>query len=324
MRQGQLNFSKGEISEELIARIDVPSYASALKRARNVIVLKYGGVSKRPGTHFVSIAYGQDDPVRLLPFQFSLTQAYVLEMGQAYMRPIANGGMVIEEQLKVTAITQAENAQVTAAYHAYNVGEQVYFLGITGMTEINGLTGTVLSVIDDSNFTIDIDTRLFSAFIDSDGDVRTEAPTPPPPPPPVVDPAPTPTPPRTTIGGGFCVTLDAMILMADGTEKLAGELQVGDLIHTRHEATLEWGNFPVSAMAVAPDEPLFKAVIGGKELRGTALHRIWVAGAWHTLSELGRSAGRGDVAKITVTDAHTYISNGILSHNIKPLQREVE
>lgn len=202
MRLGQLNFSKGEIAEELIGRIDVPSYTAALKRARNVVILKYGGVTKRPGTRLVAVAYGQADPVRLLPFQFSLTQAYVLEMGQGYMRPAANGGVVLEQQLKVTAITQAANAQVTSAYHGYSVGDQVYFFGIAGMSEINGLTGVVQSVIDDSNFTIDIDTTGFSAFIDSDGDVRVGPPTPPPAPPPVVTPAPPPTPPRTT-GSGF-------------------------------------------------------------------------------------------------------------------------
>jgi hypothetical protein len=167
LRAGNLNFAKGELAEELIARVDVQSYQSGTKRARNVIVLKYGGLTKRPGMRFVAEALEGDNPVRLLPFQFSLTQAYALELGQAYMRPAALGGLVLETKYKVTAITKAVNAQITSAYHGYSVGEQVFFSGITGMTQINGRFGIVQSVVDANNFTVDIDTRGFSTFVDS-------------------------------------------------------------------------------------------------------------------------------------------------------------
>jgi hypothetical protein len=204
IRSGSLNFSKGEISEELLARIDVPTYSAGLKRARNVIVLKYGGVTKRPGTRLVAETYDNTNPVRLLPFQFSLTQAYVLEMGHGYMRPLAFGGRLLETLLTVTAITKAVNAQVTAALHGYTVGEQVFFNNALGMTEINGLTGTVASVIDVNNFTVNIDTRTFGTFTgDSGGITRTLAPAPPPAPPPVPPPPPPPAPPPVGGGGGF-------------------------------------------------------------------------------------------------------------------------
>jgi hypothetical protein len=219
LRVGQLNFSKGEIAEELISRIDVPSYAAAAKQATNVIILKYGGLQKRPGTRLVAPAYDSANPVRLLPFQFSLTQAYALELGQGYMRAAAFGGLVLETPLTITAITRAANAQVTAAFHGFSVGEQVYFAGVQGMIQINGFFGIVVSVIDANNFTVNIDTTGFSPFTgDSGGVVNTGAPAPPPvvaPPPPVVPP-----PPRPVTGGG------GSYLNGDygGGQRLGGEI----------------------------------------------------------------------------------------------------
>jgi hypothetical protein len=203
MRMASVNFSKGEIAEDLIARVDVQSYSSAVKTARNVLVLKYGGLTKRPGTRLVGEAYSSAAPVRLIPFQFSLTQAYALELGQGYMRAAASGGLVIEDELKVTAITNATNALVTAAFHGYSVGEQVYFSQITGMVEINGRTGTVLTTPTANTFTVNINTTAFSTFTGSNGIVRTGAPAAPPTPPAVPPPPPPPPPPSTGSGSGY-------------------------------------------------------------------------------------------------------------------------
>ena len=117
----------------------------------------------------------------------------------------------------------------------------------------------------------------------------------------------------TGFGGGYCVTTDTPILMADGSERSAGDLRVGDVVRTRHEETLAWGNFPVEAISFVEDDVL--AAPGYP--RATAMHRFWVDERWVRMHELGVPDGRSIVAKITVTDAHTYISAGILSHNMK-------
>ncbi len=171
MRSGQANFSKGVISDELVARIDVAAYASGLRRADNVILLKYGGVTKRPGTRMVAEVYA-DQGVRLMPFQFSLAQTYVLEMGQGYMRPAANGGLVIEDRLTVTDITRGATTTIAAAYHDYAVGDQVYFDEIAGTTELNGRIGRVTAIADSGHFTVDVDSTGFGAFT---GDAATHA-----------------------------------------------------------------------------------------------------------------------------------------------------
>jgi hypothetical protein len=198
-----INFSKGEISAELYARTDVTAYNAGLKRARNVCILKYGGVTKRPGTRFIAPAYDQDltRPERLMPFQFNDSQSYALEFGQAFMRPTALGGLVLEGALTITAITRAAQAAISCAFHGYAVGDQVFFSGVQGMTEINGRIGTVVSVPDANSYVVDIDTSDFAAFTgDMGGAANTEPPPPPDPAPVVPDPVPDPDPP--VVGGG--------------------------------------------------------------------------------------------------------------------------
>lgn len=322
LRVGSPNFSKGEISEDLLGRVDVSAYQAGLKRARNVIVLKYGGVAKRPGTRLVAEVYDDSSKVRLIPFQFSLTQTYCLELGQAYMRPAALGGMVLEDKLTVQAVTPGATTAIRADYHGYSVGDQVYLSGVVGMTELNGKIGRVVSVPDANNFTVNINSSTFSAFTgDTGGTIRTAAPPPPPPPPPV-PPPPSP-PPPVVVGGGngggggiYCVSSDTPILMENGSQLWAMMLRPGMRVRTQHEKTLEWGSYEVTHCSQAW-EPVWRAVIDGKTLRGTANHRVYVNGEWIMLSSIGVADGEDWVAKITVADAHTYVSNGILSHNVK-------
>ena len=132
MRIPQVNFSKGELAPQLHGRFDVAAFQSAVKRARNVVVMKYGGLTKRPGTRYVARAFDEGKPVRLLPFQFSLSQTYALEFGQGYLRAAANGGMVLSEELAVTGISAAEQARVFAAHHGYAAGDEIYLTGIAG------------------------------------------------------------------------------------------------------------------------------------------------------------------------------------------------
>jgi hypothetical protein len=211
------NFSKGEISPELESRFDLPFYQAGLRTASNVKIKRTGGVSKRMGTRFVAEAL--NNPSRLFPFQFSDEQAYVLEFGQATMRPLALGGAVLEEELEVIGITNAANAQITAHYHAYSVGDPIYLKNITGMVQINDRFLKVVSVIDQHNFTVDFDSTNAGVFTGSGGGTnRTGAPTAPPPPPTVPPPIVAIPPPTVASGsgGGYDGTHDYNWRFGDG------------------------------------------------------------------------------------------------------------
>lgn len=205
MRAPQVNFSRGEIGEHLRARFDVDAYQAALERARNVVVMKYGGITKRPGTFLVAEVTDPSRDVRLVPFQFSVDQTYALEFGHGYMVPHALGGRVLETELAITGITNASQAQITAAYHGYSVGDPVYISGVDGELGdfLNGRFFTVQSVVSANAFTIDADTSGLAAFASATGgSTRTEAPGPDPEAPEVTSPPPAPPPPPVGGGGG--------------------------------------------------------------------------------------------------------------------------
>lgn len=200
-RTGQVNFSRGEIGPQLYSRFDVDSYAAGLKRARNVTIMKFGGVTKRLGTELIGEVLAPDGLVRLLPFQFSLTQAYALEMGQGYMTPCALGGRLLEEELAITGITIASAARITAAYHGFSVGNRVWLKGIAGALGdlLNNRFWNVTSIVDANNFVVDANTTGLSAFTAATGGItRTGAPAPDPTPPAVPDPVEPETPPDTS------------------------------------------------------------------------------------------------------------------------------
>ena len=83
--QYQSSFTVGEIDPLLLGRVDLQQYPSALEKAQNVVVLPQGGFERRPGLRFmldISSHLGGSfttlDGIRLVPFEFSTTQSYML------------------------------------------------------------------------------------------------------------------------------------------------------------------------------------------------------------------------------------------------------
>ncbi len=197
------NFTKGEISPELQARIDTNQYEAGAKKVRNFIIQRYGGLSFRPGFRLVGEVDDVTKNIRYIPFQYNLQQAYIMALGDQSMRLLAGGGFISEENIKITNISKSANALVTAPFHGYSVGDRIFLNEIVGMTELNSRSAKVLFVLNANEFSIDIDTTNYSTFVSSGGALRTAAPAPPPadPPPPPAPPPAEPAP-TTTDGGG--------------------------------------------------------------------------------------------------------------------------
>lgn len=73
-------------------RSDLDKYKHSLHELTNAICFKHGGVYSRPGTHFVAEVKTSAKRTRLIPFEFSVSQAYIIEMGDGYMRFYKEGG----------------------------------------------------------------------------------------------------------------------------------------------------------------------------------------------------------------------------------------
>lgn len=87
------SFSAGELSELLNAREDLSKYHSGCSLMENMIPLLQGGAQKRPGTIYVAESKN-NTKIRLIPFEFSTTQSYVIELGNQYLRLFTSAARV--------------------------------------------------------------------------------------------------------------------------------------------------------------------------------------------------------------------------------------
>jgi hypothetical protein len=84
------NFTAGAVTEKVSARTDFAKYQNAARCVQNGVVQPQGGVATRAGTAFLGNVRDPEGRVRLVRFEFSTTQAYILEFGHLYVRPWAN------------------------------------------------------------------------------------------------------------------------------------------------------------------------------------------------------------------------------------------
>jgi hypothetical protein len=76
--QFQTNFSVGELDPLLRARTDLQQYQNALEKATNVIVQPQGGIRRRDGLEFITDFGSSFTNFKLIPFEFSVTDSYLL------------------------------------------------------------------------------------------------------------------------------------------------------------------------------------------------------------------------------------------------------
>lgn len=87
------SFNGGEWAPELWGRSDIAKYVNAAKKQSNFISLPEGPLKPRPGTFYVSPTKN-NLTARLLPFQFSLTQAYIIECTNLLFRFYKDNGII--------------------------------------------------------------------------------------------------------------------------------------------------------------------------------------------------------------------------------------
>lgn len=135
----QISFGGGRVTPELYGRLDLGHNQTGAAEMRNAWTLPHGPWQNRGGLEFVKEAKdGGPAKVRYIEFIFSETQAYIVEMGNLYMRFHTEGATILEANQTITGITQAAVGVVTVTGHPFLDGEEVFLQSIVGMTELNG------------------------------------------------------------------------------------------------------------------------------------------------------------------------------------------
>lgn len=114
----QTNFSTGELDPLLRSRVDLAQYANALAKATNVVIQPQGGLRRRAGSKHILELPNSSTPsaangVRLVPFEFSVSDSYMLCFVAGRMYVIKAGSVVANingsgnNYLAVSSITGA-------------------------------------------------------------------------------------------------------------------------------------------------------------------------------------------------------------------------
>lgn len=82
----QNNFTAGEWSPRALARTDLERYGNAAKVLLNAYPVVQGGARRRPGTLYRAAAKNANKKGRLVRFGISRAEAYVLEIGDLFVR----------------------------------------------------------------------------------------------------------------------------------------------------------------------------------------------------------------------------------------------
>jgi len=91
----QSNFNGGVVTPLIFGRPDLDKYGTGLKTCLNFVPLIQGPVERRPGTGYIAEVKDSTKAVRVVRFEFSTEQAYILEFGDQYVRFIKNRGQII-------------------------------------------------------------------------------------------------------------------------------------------------------------------------------------------------------------------------------------
>lgn len=134
-------------------------------------------------------------------------------------------------------------------------------------------------------------------------------------------------------GGGGCVDPLVSILLPNGITKIAAEVKVNDIILTVHEITKELGEFKVLSKKIITQPKVIVKFTDGTEIKVSDTHKFLMSDdTWKqifmlkgdetvkglendkTIEEIIK-IGEGDVVMFEIEEAHTYISDGLISHN---------
>ena len=152
------SFVSGELGAKLDGRTDFNKYNTGAKTLENFLIHPQGAATRRVGTQFIAEVKNSAAKTRLIPFEFSTIQTYVLEFGNQYMRvykdkgQVLSGGSAFEISTpyltaELFEIKFAQSADVMYITHPNHAARKLSRTGHTSwtLTEIDFTDGPYLS-----------------------------------------------------------------------------------------------------------------------------------------------------------------------------------
>jgi len=124
-RVAQNSMNVGELSKKMEGRADIDKHANGLRTLENCFIDPRGGVVSRPGTKHVKEEMDSSVKGRLIPFRFSNTQAYVIELGNLKARFFRNNAQIEADDVVTIAAAVDATADTIEARDADATGTAV-------------------------------------------------------------------------------------------------------------------------------------------------------------------------------------------------------
>lgn len=123
-----ISFNTGEVTPQIDSRADIEKYASSCRELKNMLPRIYGGVERRPGTEFIKEAKNSPEGIRLIPFVFSSTIAYMCEFGNLYARFYFDGAPLLDGSSNHVEVTTPYLAADLAALQFGQIGDTLWLV----------------------------------------------------------------------------------------------------------------------------------------------------------------------------------------------------
>jgi len=121
------NFSKGELSPKIEGRPDLAAYFEGGSTIENYIIMRQGGLDRRPGTRFVREVKDSTRDTVLLPFESSVNDAFIVEVGHLYMRFYKNKSVLLTGGVPVEVVSPYTEAQLRNIHFTQSVDVMFLF-----------------------------------------------------------------------------------------------------------------------------------------------------------------------------------------------------
>lgn len=124
----QTNFTGGEVTPRIRGRSDFKKFANSCEKLINFVPSVHGVINNRSGTKHVAKSAASN---RLIEFEFSETQTYIIEFGNLYVRFYSNRAQVTTTASITAGSWSSGTATVTVASHDALVGDKISVSGVT-------------------------------------------------------------------------------------------------------------------------------------------------------------------------------------------------
>lgn len=167
----QSSFNAGEWSPHLWGRQSgkvADAYDQSCREITNFDVLIQGPVRYRSGFRYVrkepnsALSLKQS---RLVSFEFSDIQTYVIEFGDEFIRFYRDRASLTETAQNITGATLANPCVVTSAAHGYSNGDEVFINGVVGTTELNNRFFNIANVTTDTFELVGLNSSAYTAYV---------------------------------------------------------------------------------------------------------------------------------------------------------------